>query len=190
MPDSIRQRTERVHRALVLIHSSTAALVTDQQQARFENDSITAVDPIEVLEAVHHATFAGLDELYWVTEALDDKGVLDVPAPNSDEREAAQKRSADQQEHAAAAPISIQKLRTSEDEDVQQELARLARVDAIGRAMVLEGAFPRTAEGWVRVGQALDTLAGDGDPNDERDEWAYYIGMATGLRLARVDGAR
>ena len=85
--------------------------------------------------------------------------------------------------------LSIRKLRTSEDEPLQQELTELERADPYARDMILAGAIPYMAEDWARVDEALEDLAGPeprGGTSGER--WAYYIGLCVGLRLS--GGAR
>ena len=84
--------------------------------------------------------------------------------------------------------LPVRKLATLEDEDLQLELARLDRADVFAADLVLVGAIPDHVESWARVHQSIDLLSKDkrasDEFNDEREEWAYYLGLATGLRLA------
>ena len=97
-----------------------------------------------------------------------------------------------ERKRGASRVLPVRKLRTSEDEALQQELTRIDRADSFARDIVIAGAVPdQMAEAWVRIIEAIDDLkASDGQANRTatRDEWAYFLGVAVGLRLA--GGAR
>ena len=97
-------------------------------------------------------------------------------------------------------PLTIRKLDTSEDEGLQAGLERLARADRVAPDYVLSGAImePTLADDWARLDQDVSQLAGEHPENmDAEDtvsvlcvhrEWAYWIGLAVGLRLAPFRG--
>jgi hypothetical protein len=85
-------------------------------------------------------------------------------------------------------PLSIRKLRTIEDEGLQEGIARVNAADQFARDIVIAGAIPE-AEGWARISQAIDDLSGserDDDFDEDREEWGYLLGVAVGLRLAAL----
>lgn len=87
--------------------------------------------------------------------------------------------------------LNVRKLSTSEDEGLQEELTRLDQADVLARDLVVAGAVPDHAEPWARVHESIDLLANDERHdgfNYEREEWAYYLGIAVGLRIAQPRG--
>lgn len=98
---------------------------------------------------------------------------------------------------SATAPLTVKKLRTSEDDDSQRVLARLAAIDQkVAAGIVIEGAFNDLNQ-WPRLMEFLDdevpceTLDVLEDTLTEairdRIEASYLAGVAVGLRLARLD---
>ena len=94
---------------------------------------------------------------------------------------------------AAHPVVPLTKLRTIEDQDTQKELKRLQLADRHARE-ILVGSGPFIGEecGYPRFFDAIDDLSHVKRCDcvkPEREEFAYYIGLAVGLRLARaVDG--
>jgi hypothetical protein len=95
-------------------------------------------------------------------------------------------------------PLTLSKLQTCEDTEVQRLLARVADLDRrVAREMVLEGALPRTCEGYARLSQFLEAEVPNGtiehlddsifDAIADRQLTAYFIGIAVGVRLAKLD---
>lgn len=85
--------------------------------------------------------------------------------------------------------LGLTKLKTSEDDEQAEVLDDLTKVDVYARQILLSGVLLTGEEGPARLDQALDALDGTPDdeeaPNYRREEWAYRIGLMTGLRLAR-----
>jgi len=84
--------------------------------------------------------------------------------------------------------LSVRKLKTSEDEELQRQLLSISRADDFAKDIVIAGAIPDSDASWPRVDEAIEALSGhepDDDGLDERERAAYYIGIAVGLRLAR-----
>jgi hypothetical protein len=86
--------------------------------------------------------------------------------------------------------LPIRKLNSSEDDYLQRQVARINRADIYARDIVLASIAPGVGDGWVRVHDAISELDGE-EPQDEnfdfrREEWAYLLGMAVGLRQAEV----
>lgn len=106
MPATIRDRAERTQRSLTLIYASTAALSTEAE--------LRAIDRSEVLPAVHHLAGEALEEIYWLTENVDD-AVLDTPALDDDDVKAAGTDCTIEPAVPAAleGPLSIEKLRVT-----------------------------------------------------------------------------
>ncbi len=98
--------------------------------------------------------------------------------------------------------LLLTKLRTCEDDDAQEGMKKLYAADRYAREIMTGGGAIVGVKGegpWVRFVQALDVLGEERcdcraceanmDVESKREEAAYYIGLAVGLRLARaVDG--
>ena len=96
--------------------------------------------------------------------------------------------------------LPLTKLRTSEDSETQEGMTKLTAADRYAREIITGGGAIVGVEGpWVRFVQALDDLGeercdcraceGYMEIGGKREEAAYYVGLAVGLRLARaVDG--
>ena len=79
--------------------------------------------------------------------------------------------------------LDLPKLQTTEDDHTHEELAALGRADAYARHLVMSGPL-LTTETLVRLVEAVTALSELDQPDDvARDEWAYRIGLMTGLRL-------
>ncbi|HVL66771.1 MAG TPA: hypothetical protein VM364_05860 [Vicinamibacterales bacterium] len=80
--------------------------------------------------------------------------------------------------------LQIRKLRTSEDESLHEEIARINAADGHARDIVLAGAAVlHTEVEAARFDEALDDLIGNDDASVAREQWAYYLGLCVGLHL-------
>jgi len=88
----------------------------------------------------------------------------------------------------------LKKLDSSEDDNLQKELAFIARVEPFAADMVVGGALLTSELETARLTEIVQTLSGvklsdhDSICDDEmkRDRTAYYFGLAVGLKLARA----
>jgi hypothetical protein len=85
--------------------------------------------------------------------------------------------------------LDIRKLSTSEDHGFQEALGQLERADVFAREIVMVQAIPDHVEPWARILEAVDHLSDTEAPdNCDREEWAYLLGVAVGLKLAGLQG--